>query len=150
MSLLYFAYGSNLNLRQMAGRCPDAEPMGPALLRGHRLVFRGVADVEPARASIVHGGLWSITDECLEALDRYEGYPRLYDRERVAVEHQGQTVKALVYRMTERHQGRYDAPSVHYLGTIAQGFTDFGLERKHLGAALRRTGELMRRAGLER
>ena len=30
---LYFAYGSNLNLDQMARRCPDAEPVGFLLLR---------------------------------------------------------------------------------------------------------------------
>ena len=29
---LYFAYGSNLDLEQMAQRCPDAEIVGPCLL----------------------------------------------------------------------------------------------------------------------
>ena len=37
---LYFAYGSNLNLDQMARRCPDAEPVGRVRLDGYRLAFR--------------------------------------------------------------------------------------------------------------
>ena len=42
---LYFAYGSNLNERQMSYRCPDAIKMGGAQLRGWRLAFSGVADI---------------------------------------------------------------------------------------------------------
>ena len=38
---LYIAYGSNLNLRQMAHGCPTAEVVGKSLLRGWRLMFRG-------------------------------------------------------------------------------------------------------------
>ena len=32
---LYFAYGSNINLEQMAWRCPGAEVFGPAVLEGY-------------------------------------------------------------------------------------------------------------------
>ena len=37
---LYFAYGSNINLDQMAFRCPNAEVEGPVTLDGYRLAFR--------------------------------------------------------------------------------------------------------------
>lgn len=43
---LYFAYGSNLNLDQMARRCPDAEPVGRVRLDGYRLAFRRTVDVQ--------------------------------------------------------------------------------------------------------
>ena len=46
--MLYFAYGSNLNLHQMLGRCPAAKPLGRFDLDDARLVFCGVADVEYA------------------------------------------------------------------------------------------------------
>ena len=46
MGKLYFAYGSNLNLTQMANRCPQAKQLGSAYLPNWRLVFRGVADIE--------------------------------------------------------------------------------------------------------
>lgn len=35
----YFAYGSNMNLNQMAFRCPDAEVVGPVRLEGYCLAF---------------------------------------------------------------------------------------------------------------
>ena len=37
---LYFAYGSNLDLEQMAQRCPDAEIVGPVRLENYELRFR--------------------------------------------------------------------------------------------------------------
>lgn len=37
---LYFAYGSNMNLNQMAFRCPDAEVVESVRLEGYRLAFR--------------------------------------------------------------------------------------------------------------
>ena len=53
MERLYFAYGSNINLEQMADRCPAAEVVGTAVLDGYELLFRGkrsgygVATIEP-------------------------------------------------------------------------------------------------------
>ena len=31
--MLYIAYGSNMNVRQMAYRCPKAKPVGPLWLK---------------------------------------------------------------------------------------------------------------------
>ena len=46
---LYFAYGSNINLEQMAYRCPDASVVGPVTLEGWELLFRrgGFATIAP-------------------------------------------------------------------------------------------------------
>ena len=38
-TLLYFAYGSNMNVNQMAFRCPDAEVVDTVRLEGYRLAF---------------------------------------------------------------------------------------------------------------
>ena len=38
---LYIAYGSNLNLSQMAYRCPTAKVAGKGGLKGYELLFRG-------------------------------------------------------------------------------------------------------------
>ena len=51
---LYIAYGSNLNLPQMAGRCPTAKVVGASAIKDYALVFRGgrqgaVATIEPLR-----------------------------------------------------------------------------------------------------
>ena len=46
----YFAYGSNLNLGQMAVRCPQAQLVRRAVLEGYELAFRcGVLTILPKR-----------------------------------------------------------------------------------------------------
>ena len=37
----YIAYGSNLNVAQMVRRCPNAVPIGTAVLEHNTLYFRG-------------------------------------------------------------------------------------------------------------
>ena len=84
---LYFAYGSNINLEQMACRCPDACVVGPVFLEDYELLFRrgGFATIAPKAGGRVHGLLWSLTRSCERSLDRYEGYPRFYDKRTVTV-----------------------------------------------------------------
>ena len=40
---LYMAYGSNMNLEQMADRCRTAEVVGKGILKNYELLFRGQA-----------------------------------------------------------------------------------------------------------
>lgn len=98
--MLYFAYGSNMNLEQAAARMPDATLLGPATLRGYHVVERQYADVEPAKGHVAHGVLFRIGPRELAALDRYEGFPRFYGRAVVRVEFRGRTVEAMLYEMT--------------------------------------------------
>ena len=77
---LYIAYGSNLNLPQMAGRCPTAKVVGASEIKDYALVFRGgrhgaVATIEPCEGSSVPVLLWKITPKDEAALDIYEGFP---------------------------------------------------------------------------
>ena len=37
---LYIAYGSNINLEQMANRCPNSKVIGKEMLKGYELEFR--------------------------------------------------------------------------------------------------------------
>ena len=39
---LYIAYGSNINLEQMAYRCPNSKIVSKEMLKGYELEFRGV------------------------------------------------------------------------------------------------------------
>ena len=99
---LYFAYGSNINLEQMAHRCPDAQIVGPVTLENYELQFRGsgFATVAPKKSSVVHGLLWKLTPESERALDRYEGYPRHYTKEQVSVRTaDGAAVSVMAYVM---------------------------------------------------
>ena len=72
---LYVAYGSNLNLAQMARRCPTAKVVGIGKLKEYQLTFRGVATIEPVSGAETPVGVWEITPKDEMALDRYEGYP---------------------------------------------------------------------------
>lgn len=80
----YFAYGSNMNRRQMKYRCPNATLIGHAVLKGWRLSCDRVATIQPCESAQVDGALWSITPECLVSLNAYEGFPSLYRIERVS------------------------------------------------------------------
>ena len=84
---LYFAYGSNLCVKQMALRCPDAVDPRPAVLSGHDWLInqRGVATVEPLAGMQVHGVLWRVSDDDLATLDGAEGVPVRYRRDRLVV-----------------------------------------------------------------
>ncbi len=137
---LYIAYGSNLNLNQMAMRCPDAMPVGTAMLDGWQLTFRGVATLEIVEGATAPVGIWRITERCEKALDRYEGYPTLYRKENIEIEHNGNKVEAMIYLM---NTGLPCMPSRHYLQTIEEGYYDIGLDTVHLRKALEHTKERM-------
>lgn len=72
---LYFAYGSNMSPRQMQRRCPGAQAVGVAALRGWRFIIstRGGANVVPDKASLVYGVLWHVEGHHLADLDGWEG-----------------------------------------------------------------------------
>ena len=142
---LYGAYGSNMNLEQMACRCPAARRVGPALLEGYRLVFRGannsaVATVEPFAHGTVPVLLWAIGPDDEAALDRYEGYPRLYRKELLDVRVKSRYVRAMAYVM---NSGRpLGSPGGLYLGAIAEGYKDAGFDEGILNdAAIFSTGD---------
>ncbi|OAQ59544.1 AIG2-like family domain-containing protein [Pochonia chlamydosporia 170] len=86
---LYFSYGSNLHLIQMARRCPGSIFKGRATLPGYRWQIneRGVANVVPsADGSCVEGLVYSITPEDEKVLDRSEGVSKgFYDRQTLRV-----------------------------------------------------------------
>ncbi len=126
---LYFAYGANINLDQMACRCPDAEVVGPVTLEGWELLFRGsgVATIGRKEGGTVHGLLWQLTPDCERSLDRYEGYPRLYGKQLVTVrDAQGQELTVMAYIMTERYRTPAVPPTPYYEG-IQEGYRQNGL-----------------------
>jgi hypothetical protein len=145
---LYFAYGSNLNLRQMQYRCPDATPLDKVYLRGARLVFRGVADVVFEDDATCPGGIWDITERCEDVLDRYEGCndrgTGMYRKEYIDVPGFGET---LIYVMNSTG---ICPPPVQYYDGIVQGYRDFGLSQRRLKIALKHSHDAKRLSHVER
>lgn len=139
---LYVAYGSNLNLAQMARRCPTAKVVGIGDLKDYQLTFRRVATIEPEKGAVTPVGVWEITPTDELALDRYEGYPSYYRKETVTVTMKDGTEKqAMVYIM---NAGEPMMPPMGYYETILQGYGDVGLDSKYLQMALDDTKKRMR------
>ena len=97
----YFAYGSNMNRLRAGLRIPGALDIGRAELPDWKVIERLYADAVPAKGKTAEGVLYRIGDEELATLDRYEGYPAVYDRKVVTTIWRGRPVRAWVYVMTE-------------------------------------------------
>lgn len=139
---LYIAYGSNLNLPQMAFRCPTAKVVGASEIKDYELLFRGgrrgaVATVEPLKDSSVPVLLWKLKDRDLQALDCYEGYPSFYRKEILPVELKGKAVPAMVYIMNDGHP--LGTPSDYYLNTILEGYRSAGFDTDFLDRAVEKS-----------
>ena len=127
--MLYFAYGSNLDRRQFAARCPGSRPVTAAALRGYRLAFRGGghADIVREKGGLVRGGLYEVAARHLAALDLYEGAPTYYHRITVFVKDaEGRLRKALAYKM--RNDTADAAPSLPYVLSIVCGCRSWRIE----------------------
>ena len=134
----YMAYGSNLNRAQMSFRCPDAVPVGAAVLPNWELVFRrGFLTIEPKQGSKVPIGIWRISEEDEKRLDRYEGFPKFYRKQLFPMLMRGGDVgDVLAYIMNDGFQ--VEEPSFAYLRTCSQGYKDFGFDTKPLMRAYRK------------
>ena len=143
--MLYIAYGSNINLAQMAHRCPSARVAGPADLKGFDLLFRGhrhsaVATVEPLGGGSVPVLLWHLGKKDEQTLDRYEGWPRLYRKEIHKVEFEGKTRPAMLYVMNRGHD--FGDPSDRYYNTIREGYKSAGFDTGYLDRAVENSSAL--------
>ena len=130
----YFAYGSNMDEKQMTSRCPSAQLAGRARLLAHSFLIneRGVASVIPEQECVTHGLLWTITPAGEKALDRYEGAARgHYVKEVVDVQPDGsgETVQALIYLASNNRPG---VPRSGYLERIIQAAREHGFPREYV------------------
>lgn len=133
---LYFAYGSNLHKRQMQQRCPDSIPVTAASLPGWSLEFSGVLTVEPKKGASCLGALFLTSKADERNLDRYEGYPRMYDKVWSHVTIDGIRHRVYFYTLNQPYQ--IAPPSMGYLSCVAEGYKNFGLDMAHLIAAQNR------------
>ena len=131
--MLYFAYGSNLNLFQMKRRCKDSVFLKKYELKGYRLNFRSkyrAADIEKSKNSIVPGALFEISKSDEKKLDVYEDYPILYKK--LYFTYYNKTV--MTYIMVNKTEFRY--PTERYLNVVKRGYKDCKLDTKYLKIAL--------------
>lgn len=138
-TMLYFGYGSNMDVAQMRRRCPTATIYGPGHIKNRRLAFcgqsglwnGGVATVLPAPGKTVYGLIWLLKQSDLDSLDHYEGHPGFYERKMITTvdEKHGGTVKTWVYILEGRAETR---PSPEYLNVIKKAYIKYGWDMTEL------------------
>jgi 8-oxo-dGTP pyrophosphatase MutT (NUDIX family) len=136
MRKLYLAYGANTNLGHMAVRCPTARYIANIPLAHHRLVFRGVADVEPHRNAKVECALWLIEPRDELALDRFEGFPSFYVKRYINIVVNGRTHRAMFYVMRNPRGRGQSLPPRGYEACLREGYEECGLPLKQIDAAI--------------
>ncbi len=130
---LYIAYGSNINLEQMAFMCPHSKVVGTSEIKDFELEFMGVATIVPKENASVPVLIWELDERNLPALNKYEGFPRLYRQEQMIFELDGKFYKGMAYFM---NYGKIAPPSQEYYNTILQGYRENGLDESFLQKAL--------------
>ena len=133
---LYIAYGSNLNLEQMAYRCPNSKIVSKEMLKGYELEFRGVATIVPKENAEVPVLIWEIDGRDEHSLDRYEGFPNLYRKELFAIEIDGEKKECMAYLM---NKGQISPPTSYYYNVINQGYEANGMDTSYLRTALEKS-----------
>ena len=130
---LYIAYGSNINLEQMAYRCPHSKVVGVSEIKNFELEFRGVATIVPKENMKLPVLIWELDERDLPILNRYEGYPSLYRQEKMSFELNGRACEGMAYLM---NHGTISPPSPQYYNTILQGYRENSLDESYLETAL--------------
>src|SRR5258708_4069015 len=86
--MYYFAYGSNMNIDHMRRMCGwHCHLINRAKLPNYEIGsdLRGYANIRPNVGEVVHGVLYDMDQQGLDALDVFEGYPKVFGREEVVV-----------------------------------------------------------------
>jgi hypothetical protein len=145
--MLYFAYGSNMDPRQIRKRCPSYRFISIAKLEDYILGFTrrsprrrcGVADVIASPGDEVWGVLYNIKTRLdVLALDKAEGFKEGrrrvngYDRQMCQVwspRYSHKLLKTNIY--IARQQSNPPSPSAHYLSLMSYGAAHWGLPSKY-------------------
>jgi gamma-glutamylcyclotransferase (GGCT)/AIG2-like uncharacterized protein YtfP len=138
--ILVFAYGSNLNEKQMRARCPSAKRFTTAVLPGHELVFAGysyrwggaVASLVRRPDTRVPGVLYRVLDADLARLDGFEGCPRAYRRrQKLAITPWGRALIVDAY-LQPSDALRVYRPSARYFRTVWRAYERLGFDLEPL------------------
>ena len=122
---LYFAYGANMHPGQMNWRCPAAQAKGAFMLRDWQLEFYCHATIEPRPGAECPGVLWSLTAECEQSLDHFEGWPYYYTK-RTWIQ---DDVQFFFYEMNDPKTG---TPGSGYVRDIVDSYDFWGIPRQYL------------------
>ena len=89
MNAYYFAYGSNMNTSRMKERGVNIINLERGVLNDYKLVFNkksfkdntiGFANIEESKNNQVEGIIYTILYADIAKLDKFEGFPKHYNR----------------------------------------------------------------------
>jgi len=152
--VLYFAYGSNLDAENWTAWCEkkgydpaSIEPLGPAWLPDHELVFHyqsrlrkgGALDIRPRHGTAIPGALFRVRD--WEGLDAKEGVSGEYYRRTAvtALTGDGRAHSATTYCVCDERVCDFVAPGPEYREIVTRGLSRFG--HRHGGFLAAALGE---------
>ena len=127
--MLYFAFGSNLNRKQIKRRCKNSRFISRHILKNYQLVFRGkygAADIQRKKGSSVLGAIYDINKADEKKLDAYEEFPKVYVKKYFKIWRK----KVMFYYMSNKT--KQTEPSRRYLSLIIQGYKDCGYKDSHV------------------
>ena len=144
--MLYFAYGYNMDPRQIRRRCPTARFLSTAVLPDFELAFTlrsrrrrcGVANVRPSPGKEVHGILYRINgSRDWEVLDAAEGhvperrYGNRYKKAAVEVLKQNHPQRVYTVIYLGVIENNPPPPSAAYLRQMLAGADHWGLPKAY-------------------
>ena len=135
--IMYFAYGSNMCIRQMNDRCPNNSKIGIAQLSGYRWIIstRGYANVVKSSNDDVWGVIYEISIQDEAKLDGYEGVStKCYLKENLDILIDRRIKNCLTYVDPITEIG---IPSYTYSNTINEGILDSKLPEEYVEKYLR-------------
>jgi len=135
--MIYFAYGSNMDVDQMTNRCPGSKLIGTGRLYNYSMVFTrwsrawnsATADILPDQKMSVYGVLFEVTLEDLKKMDRFADYPNSYVRQDITVETGELQLPAMTY--VAIRQGPF-LPSKAYVGKMILGAEQHQLPEEYI------------------
>ena len=147
--MLYFGYGSNLNLKDLEKferkNFPNREKLfedttnildGIFFLPDYQLQFPvkstrrkgGVLDMTPKLGHAVAGKLFEVED--WDLLDAKEGAPNFYKKIPITViDENGKTFDAFTYVVSSKSKVEYVKPHQDYVRTVSDGYEEFGISQ---------------------
>lgn len=135
-----FAYGSNMATRRLraANRCPSAQALGVAELRGYELRWHKRSTDGSSKCDVVSGNdrdrvfglLFSIANSEQEALDIAEGRGKGYERKQMAVWQGNVERQATLYVATSTDSTL--KPYTWYKAWVVAGAREHGLPADYI------------------
>ena len=135
---LYFAYGINMNITQLRGKCSRPVVLGIARLRGYRLAYYehttvwdgGMETIVPDEQAEVWGVLYQVDTADWEELDRWEdarmdGTGAYFHYPVEVLDEKQAAVAATVY--LKARWGQQAVPGREYMALVIDGAQSHGL-----------------------